>query len=259
MKEIETAAQRLREASESGIPCAPIRDLIGETDIASAYAVQEINTNLRLAEGARIIGKKIGLTNAAIQSHFGIDQPDYGMLWHDMEVENGGELSVSQIIQPKTEAEIAFVLGKDLDMDKITSIDVMNAIDYALPSLELVGSRVSNWDIKITDTIADNASASHWVVGHTPTKISDFDMIKCQMTMSKNGQVVSEGTGANCLGSPINATVWLAQMMRSVGQPLKAGDLILTGALGPFIDIAAGDHFVASIEGLGEVSVTFSE
>ena len=230
---IETAAKRLRAAEASKIPCAPIRDLLGMEDLAGAYAVQKINTNHRVASGGRVIGHKIGLTAPVVQKQLGVDQPDFGLLWHDKEIMNGGEISVSELMQPKAEAEIAFVLGKDLNADFITSIDVLNAVEYALASIEVVGSRISNWDIKITDTIADNASASHWVVGHQPVKLQHLDLVNCKMSMKNNGKVVSEGIGSACLGSPINALLWLARKMVQMGEPLKAGDLILSGCGGP--------------------------
>ncbi len=255
---IAAAAKRLREAAKTGITCTPIRDLIGTTDVASAYAVQEINTNLRIEAGARIVGSKIGLTAPVVQQQLGVNQPDFGMLWQDTEVLNGGEISVREIMQPRVEAEIAFVLGKDLESDQLTSIDIISAVEYAVASIEIVGSRIQNWDIKITDTIADNASASHWVVGHRPVKLEQLDLINCKMQMQQNGKVVSEGMGKNCLGSPINAALWLANKMAQMGMPLKAGDLVLTGALGPMISVQAGDHFSANIEGLGEVSVQFT-
>ena len=254
---IETAAERLRTAEASRITCAPIRDLLGMEDLAGAYAVQKINTNYRITSGGRIIGHKIGSTAPVVQKQLGVDQPDYGLLWHDKEIMNGGEISVSELMQPKVEAEIAFVLGKNLNADFITSIDVLNAVEYALASMEIVGSRVSNWDIKITDTIADNASASHWVVGHQPVKLQHLDLVNCKMRMKNNGKVVSEGIGSACLGSPINALLWLARKMVQMGEPLKAGDLILSGAVGPMVNIVAGDHFNVTIEGLGSVSASF--
>ncbi|MEZ4888298.1 MAG: fumarylacetoacetate hydrolase family protein [Chitinophagales bacterium] len=258
-KNIEAAAKRLREAAQKGLTCKPIRDLIGETDLTKAYAVQEINTALRMAEGARIVGSKIGLTSPVVQQHFGINQPDFGMLWSDKEVWNNGEISVKEIMQPKAEAEIAFVLGKDLTSTSLTSIDVISAIDYALASIEIVGSRIEGWDIRITDTIADNASASHFVVGHQPARLENLDMIGCKMVMYRNGEIVSQGKGGDCLGSPINALLWLAKTMARLGKPMRAGDVVLTGALGPMIPISAGDSFRAEIEGLGEVSVNFTE
>ncbi|PHI21419.1 2-keto-4-pentenoate hydratase [Lewinellaceae bacterium SD302] len=253
------AAKRLREASISGQVCAPIRELIGSADLGKAYAVQEINSRLRVEEGARPVGSKIGLTSPAVQHQLGVNQPDFGLLWNDTEVVNGGEISVRKILQPRAEAEVAFVLAKDLTAKRLTSVDIISAIDYALASIEIVGSRIKDWDIQITDTIADNASASHWVVGHRPAKLSALDLINCKMRMTKNDEVVSQGYGKNCLGSPINATLWLARQMVSIGKPLRAGDLILSGALGPMVSVKAGDRFSATIEGLGEVSVRFGE
>lgn len=255
---IEQAAQRLREASASGQVCEPVRDLIGTTNLSDAYAVQEINTQLRLDSGARIVGQKIGLTAPVVQKQLGVDQPDFGMLWDDTEVLNGGEISMSSLMQPRAEAEIAFVLGKDLKNISST-IDVISAIEYALVSIEIVGSRIRDWDIKITDTIADNASASHWVVGHKPVKLDQLDLINCTMKMHNNGKLVSEGVGSNCLHSPINAMLWLANKMVEIGRPMKAGDVALTGALGPMVSAQAGDNFTADIEGLGGVSVSFTE
>ena len=258
-RNIEAAAKRLREAAKNRKTCEPVRNLIGETDIEKAYAVQEINTALRIAEGAKVVGSKIGLTSPVVQQQFGIGKPDFGMLWDDKEVLNGGEVSVQEIMQPRAEAEIAFVLGKDLDGEAITSVDVLSSIEYALASIELVGSRIEGWDIRITDTIADNASASHWVVGHKPVKLENLDLINCKMVMEQNGKVASEGKGAACLGSPVNAMLWLAKKMARLGKPMRAGDLILTGAIGPMVKVKAGDHFRAVIEGLGEVSVQFTD
>ncbi len=256
-RNVAAAAKRLREAEEKRIVCEPVRNIIGTTDIEKAYAVQEINTALRIAQGAKAVGSKIGLTAPVVQKQLGVDQPDFGILWNDREVENGGEISMSELMQPRAEAELAFVLGKDLTSDKLTSIDIISAIDYALASIEIVGSRIKDWDIKITDTIADNASASHWVVGHQPVKLENIDLLNCKMVMKNNGKVVSKGVGKNCLGSPINATLWLARQLVIIGRPMRAGDLILTGALGPMVSAKAGDDFHVTIEGAGEVSVKF--
>ena len=256
-RNVETAAKRLREAAVKRIVCDPVRNLIGTTDLEKAYAVQEINTALRIAQGAKIVGSKIGLTSLAVQKQLGVGQPDFGMLWNDKEVSNGGEISMSELMQPKAEAEIAFVLGKDLTSDKLTSIDILSAVDYALTSIEIVGSRIKDWNIKITDTIADNASASHWVVGHKPVKLENIDLLNCKMVMENNDKKVSEGIGKNCLGSPVNAMLWLARKMVAMGRPMQAGDVILTGALGPMVSAKAGDDFRVTIEGLSEVGVKF--
>lgn len=254
---IIAAAKRLREATTTRTTCEPVRDLLGIENLEAAYAVQQINTNLRRESGAKVIGHKIGLTAPVVQKQLGVDQPDFGLLWNDKEILNGGELSMSELMQPKAEAEIAFVLGKDLDANTITTVDILNAIEYAVPSIEIVGSRIKNWDIKITDTIADNASASHWVIGHQPTLLQNLDLINCKMIVENNGEVVSKGVGNACLGSPVNALLWLARKMVQMGQPLSAGDLILSGALGPMVNVNAGDNFKVTIEGLGTVSASF--
>ncbi|MEL6867644.1 MAG: 2-keto-4-pentenoate hydratase, partial [Bacteroidota bacterium] len=183
---IEQLALRLREAQIHRQPCAPIREVIGVEDIKAAYAIQDLNNQLRIDAGARVVGRKIGLTSKVVQQQLGVDQPDYGSLLHDMEVLNGDSLSVQEILQPKAEGEIAFVLGQDLNSDQLSTMDLLSAIDYVLAAIEIVGSRINNWNIKITDTIADNASASHFVLGHRPLPLKDIDLINCQMRMYKN-------------------------------------------------------------------------
>lgn len=247
-------AKILREANDTKETIAPLREN-GLTDIDTAYAVQNINTEYRLNNGARIIGKKIGLTSPSVQKQLGVDQPDYGILFDDMEILNGQSVSMKDLMQPKVETEIAFVLGDDLNDDRLTIIDLISAIDYALPAIEIVGSRIADWNIKICDTIADNASASHFIIGHTPKTLDEFDMVSCRMQLSKNGVLASEGNGAACLGSPLNSTLWLANKMMELGQPLQAGELIYTGALGPMVNVEARDHITTEIEGLGHVSV----
>ena len=250
-------AELLRNSYHNKETVPPISQYIGDTDIATAYAIQDINTKHRVSDGARIIGKKIGLTSIAIQKQLGVDSPDYGVLFDDMEVLNGLSVSASDLMQPKAEAEIAFVLSEDLDHESITIIDLISCIDYALPAIEIVGSRIADWKIKLTDTIADNASASRIILGHTPKTLDEFDVVYCKMQLSKNGTIVSEGTGADCMGSPLNATLWLAKKMLELGQPLQAGELIFSGALGPMTVVASGDHLNATFEGLGSVSVSF--
>lgn len=258
-KNIEAAAKRLRKASESSITCNPIRDLINEKDIQSAYDIQAINTTLRLADGGRIVGRKIGLTSPAVQKQLGVNQPDFGMLWADSEVWNNSQISMKKLMQPKVEAEIAFILGRDLIAKDLTTADVISAIDYALASIEIVGSRIEGWNIRIADTIADNASASHFVLGHKPQKLNNLDLINCGMKLYKNGEKVSGGKGSACMGSPINAMLWLAQTMARLGKPMRAGEVVLTGALGPMVTVEDGDSIWAEIEGMGEVFVNFSE
>ena len=256
-KTVEEIASQLRNAIAIETPIKPIRDIIGVEDLTSAYAIQRVNTQHRISSGARIVGKKIGLTSKAVQAQLGVDQPDYGMLFNTMEVLTGDTVPWNELMQPKVEAEIAFILGQDLDHPSMTVSDIISAVDYAVGAIEIVGSRIENWNIKITDTVADNASASHFVIGHRPVKLNDFDLINCQMSMDKNGKTVSEGTGADCLGSPINATLWLARTMAHLGDPLKKGEVILTGAMGPMSAVEKGDKIIARFSALGEVSVNF--
>ncbi|VVE88211.1 2-keto-4-pentenoate hydratase [Pandoraea bronchicola] len=254
---LQQAADALLEAERSHRFIAPLRDTYTPLSIDDAYAIQRINTERRLAAGRRIVGCKIGLTSVAVQKQLGVDQPDFGMLFDDMGYGDGEPIPASILTQPKIEAEIAFVIGRDLNVDHPGQLDVINAIEYALPALEIVGSRVADWNIRITDTIADNASSSAYVIGNTPKRLSEFDVRMCGMVMERRGEPVSVGAGAACLGSPINAVVWLARTMAAVGTPLKAGDLVLSGALGPMAAVTPGDIFETRINGLGSVRAVF--
>lgn len=254
---LQQAADALLEAERSHRFIAALRDTYAPLTIDEAYAIQRINTERRLAAGRRIVGCKIGLTSVAVQKQLGVDQPDFGMLFDDMGYGDGEPIPASILTQPKIEAEIAFVIGRDLDVENPGQLDVLNAIEYALPALEIVGSRVADWNIRITDTIADNASSSAYVIGNTPKTLAEFDVRMCGMVMERRGEPVSVGAGAACLGSPINAVVWLARTMAAVGTPLKAGDLVLSGALGPMAAVTPGDIFETRINGLGSVRAVF--
>lgn len=253
------AADLLREAARIGTPVAPVRTLIGENDLELAYAVQEINTRRALAAGRRPTGCKIGLTSVAVQKQLGVGQPDYGMLFADMARTEGEAISLADVLQPKVEAEIAFVLGHDLDGDQLTVADLFRAIEFAVPAIEIVGSRIANWDIRITDTIADNASSGLYVLGSTPKRLCDFDARQAGMVMERHGVLVSSGVGSACLGSPLNAMLWLARVMARAGRPLRAGDTVLSGALGPMVPVAGGDVFDVRIAGLGSVTAAFAK
>ncbi|MGU7778930.1 2-keto-4-pentenoate hydratase [Burkholderia sp. PU8-34] len=256
-QQIEAAAHALVNAERSGEFIAPLRERYEQMSIEDAYAIQRVNTERRVASGRRIVGCKIGLTSVAVQKQLGVDRPDFGMLFDDMGYGDGEPIPASILTQPKIEAEIAFVIGRDLSMRNPGQLDVLNAIDYALPALEIVGSRIANWNIRITDTIADNASSSAYVLGNSPRKLADFDLRLCGMVMERRGEPVSVGAGAACLGHPINAVVWLARTMAALGTPLKAGDLVLSGALGPMVAVTPGDVFEARINGLGSVRAVF--
>ncbi|MEY2923861.1 MAG: hypothetical protein RLZZ337_401 [Bacteroidota bacterium] len=259
MDRIQDAADLLWQATKTKNVIAPIREIIGDEDIDAAYSVQLININRRIAAGDVVVGKKIGLTSFAVQKQLGVDQPDYGILFDKTEVKEGEILPFDLLMQPKAEAEIAFVMSKSLDAKEITMEMLIDAIDYAVASIEIVGSRVENWNIKITDTVADNASASHFILGQNRVKLDAFDLVNCKMELYRNGELASEGSGKACMDNPLNAALWLAQVMAKNNSPLQAGEILLSGALGPMVPIQEGDHFRAQIEGLGEVSLQISK
>lgn len=255
---VAKAAERLHLAASTGVPCDPIRDVIDLADVRGAYAVQNVNTELALEAGRRLVGRKIGLTSTAVQKQLGVNQPDFGMLFADMAYADGEDIPIARTSQPKVEAEIALVLGRDLDMPVPNIVDLIRATEFVLPAIEVVGSRIRDWDIRLVDTIADNASSGMFVVGNAPRRLDALDLIGCRMTMTRAGAEVSSGTGAACLGNPLVAAVWLARKMHEVGRPLKEGDIVLTGALGPMVPVSGPDRLEATIEGLGTVSVSFA-
>lgn len=253
---LDTVANALWEARENHIQISPLSDHYNLHDISQAYKIQQINTAKFLKMGEVIVGKKIGLTSFAVQKQLGVDQPDYGMLFGSTKVENYGSIKREIFLQPKVEAEIALVLKKDLSGD-ISMEDLLDAVDYAVASIEIVDSRITDWKITITDTIADNASASHFVLGSQKVSLADIDLMNGKMQLLKNDEIVSEGSGAACMGNPMNAALWLAKTMIQLGEPLRQGEILLTGALGPMVPVEAGDHITATIDGLGTVEVTF--
>lgn len=245
-------ADQLYAAAKSKEYLDPIRDELGIKNIEAAYEIQKINIDRRIKEGARIVGKKVGLTSKVVQKQLGVDEPDYGILLDTMEV-NDGNLSIDELNQAKIEAEIGFVLSRDISGDSITASELLYTIDYAVACIEIVGSRIRDWNIKLVDTVADNASASHFIIGHLPKRVTDFDMVNCKMEIYKNNELASSGSGKDCLGSPLVALHWLVNKWLSMGVELKAGELIITGALGPMVPAEQGDSFEARIEGLGSV------
>ena len=244
-------------AAYGGTPCAPVRSLFADLDIDAAYRVQDHNTRRWEAAGRRIAGYKIGLTSKAVQAQLGVGQPDFGVLFADMAALDGDQLAPGRVLQARAEAEVAFVLGRDLTHADAGAADVIAAVDHVLPAIEVVGSRIAGWDIGIVDTIADNGSSGAFVLGNAPRRLRDVDLRLCGMTLWRGNDPVSFGAGAACLGHPVNAAVWLARRLASAGRPLRAGDILLTGALGPMIAAAPGDVMRADIEGLGGVRIGF--
>lgn len=251
------AAMSLWQARETGNWIPPLRETYPGIDGAAAYEIQKINTEKQLAEGRRIVGRKIGLTAKAVQAQLGVDQPDFGILFDDMGYGDGEPVPFSVLQQPKIEAEIAFVIGRDIDAAQPGMVDVMRSIEYALPAMEIVGSRVANWNIRFVDTVADNASSGAYVLGSSPRKLSKCDLRMCGMAMTLRGEPVSAGAGVACLGNPLNAVLWLARTMARLGSPMRAGDLVLSGALGPMVAVNPGDIFETRINGLGTVKAVF--
>lgn len=254
---VSAAAERLERAAESGIPCTPVRDLLGSSDIALAYQVQSLLTTRRVSRGARTVGRKIGLTSAAVQRQLGVDQPDFGVLFDDMVCGPEGIVPADRLLQPKVEAEIAFVLSAGLDDEVLDTRRVRDAVAYAVAAIEVVDSRVRQWDIQITDTVADNGSSGMFILGTDPVTLDEFEPADVEMSMSKNGTEVSTGTGAACLGDPLAALVWLARTAREYGAPLAAGEVVLSGALGPMVAVESGCQISATFSTLGAISATF--
>jgi 2-keto-4-pentenoate hydratase len=255
---LDAAAERLQRAADERTPCGPVRDLIGDDDLAAAYAVQTRLVRARLDAGATVVGRKIGLTSPAVQQQLGVDQPDFGWLTDDMDVTGADEIPMSRLLQPKAEAEVAFVLKADLVEGPLDVVQVREAVDHAVAALEIVDSRVRGWDIRFADTVADNASSGLYVLGTERRTLDEVEPVELTMTMSLDGEVVSTGDGAACLGDPLNALAWLARTARDHGDPLRAGQVVLSGALGPMRDVHPGAVVTVDIPGLGSVTATFS-
>ncbi len=263
---ISAAVERLATALETRVPCAAVRDLIGTDDLPAAYAVQQGLVQKRLASGAKVVGRKIGATSEAVQSQLGVDQPDFGYLLDEMDVSDQDPISMRTLLQPRVEAEVAFRLATDIEPqseEEITLDAVRAAVEVALPALEIVDSRIDRWDIGFTDTVADNASSGLFVVGSDGKLLAPdqqgLEPREVEMQLSINGEVRSSGNGAACLGDPLEALRWLAVQCHRFGDPLRAGQVVLSGALGPFVPFAAGDRVEASISGFAPLVATFTD
>lgn len=254
---VSAAAERLIEADRSRTPCRPVRDLIGGDDIAAAYQVQQRLNSARIARGARVVGRKIGATSEAVQTQLGVDQPDFGVLFNDMAYGEDELVPMTRLIQPRVEAEIAFKLRRDLADGPLDADQIRGAVDYAVAAIEIVDSRIEGWDITFGDTVADNASSGLYVLGAERRSLEEVQTAAVTMSMSIDGQKVSTGSGAACLGDPLAAVAWLARQARTFGEPLRAGQVILSGALGPMRPAGPGAVVTATISGLGSVTARF--
>lgn len=255
---IPRAAQLLDEAyGKHQSITVPLSQQEPTMTIDEAYSIQIQRIESAIAQGEQIAGKKIGLTSVAMQKLLGVDQPDYGHLLQSMEVSNGGTVSLGNLFQPKIEGEIAFVLKTDLVGPNVTAEDVLAATDYVVPAIEIVDSRIKDWKIKLVDTVADNASCGLYILGTNKVKVNDVDLKSVHMELLKNNAVINEGKGTDVLGDPALCVAWLANKLHEYGGTLKAGEVILSGALSAAVEAEPGDQFTASFTTLGEVQIQF--
>lgn len=254
---IEALGDELHGALCTRTVVEPLTSRHPDISIEDAYHIQQRMTSRRLQVGERVVGKKIGVTSAAVMNMLGVYQPDFGYMLDGMIVSDGGNIAMSSLIQPKAEGEIAFVLKRDLMGPGVTNADVLAATDFVMPCFEIVDSRIRDWKIKIQDTVADNASCGMFVLGSTAADPRKLDLMTCGMVLEKNGEIIATGAGAAALGSPVNAVAWLANTLGRLGIGLKAGEVILSGALAAMFPAKAGDNFRVTIGGLGACSVRF--
>lgn len=254
----EAAADRLIEAEATRTPCEPILDLLPNGTIDDAYLVQQ-QVIERARVGSRRVGRKIGLTSPAVQGQMGVDQPDFGVLFGDMSFGDSEPIPADRLLQPRVEAEVAFVLGRDLPEYPVTTAEVLRATEFVVAAIEVVDSRIRDWTISIVDTVADNASSGAFVIGGSPRRLADIgDLRDVEMSLTCDGEELSAGTGAACLGHPVNAVVWLANAVARRGVPLQAGEVILSGSLGPLVAVERGKTYEATFTGLGAVRAVFA-
>nr|WP_263323458.1 2-keto-4-pentenoate hydratase [Neobacillus sp. Marseille-Q6967] len=248
----------LQEAETTKKSTAPLTEVYPNLTVDEAYQVQLRAIDQKVQNGQRIVGKKIGLTSAAMQQLLGVDQPDYGHLLDSMEVKNKGIIHLDSLFQPKIEGEIAFVLRKDLKGPTITVEDVLDATDFIAPALEIVDSRITDWKITLADTVADNASSGLFVIGDQRFSLTDIDLPSIEMNLFKNGELVNTGFGSDVLGHPAKCVAWLANKLSEYNVVLKAGEVILSGALSAAVPAEKGDRFTAGFSHIGKVEVTFN-
>ena len=236
---------------------APLTEREPDLTIEEAYRVQEQMISHRLAAGERVVGKKVGATSRAVQEMLNVSQPDFGYLLSGMVYAEGDAIPMARLIQPYAEGEIAFLLKHDLPEAGVRPADVLRATEYVLPCFEVVDSRIRDWKLKIQDTVADNASCGVFVLGDRAVDPRKLDLRLVGMAIEKNGELACTGAGAAALGHPLNAMAWLANTMGALGAPLRAGDLVLSGALAPLVKVAAGDSLRLSLGGIGQCTVRF--
>ena len=238
-------------------PVAPLTDREADITIEDAYQIQLRMIQRRLDAGETVVGKKIGVTSQVVMDMLGVNQPDFGHLLSGMVYNEGQPISVGSMIAPRAEAEVAFILARDLEGPGVTAADVLRATDCVMPCFEIVDSRIRDWKIKIQDTVADNASCGVLTLGGVRRSPRDLDLALAGMVLEKNGEIISTSTGASVQGSPVNAVAWLANTLGRLGIGLKAGDIILSGSQSPLVPVVAGDSLYCCVGGLGGTSVRF--
>lgn len=253
----QALAERLFAAERDRTPISPLTDEHPDLTVEDAYAIQTINIERRVGEGRLVRGRKVGLTSAPMQQLLGVNEPDFGVLMDDMFIEDGDEISLDTLLQPRIEAEVAFVMGKDLAGPGVTTSNALAAIEGALPAVEIVDSRVVDWKIKLADTIADNASSGRLVIGGRLTPVTELDLRLVGMALSRNGRVIDTGAGAAALGNPARCVAWLANKLATFGAVLRAGDVVLPGAVHRMVPVEPGDVFRAEFARLGTVTTRF--
>lgn len=254
---IQSVAKELRTAEEQRSPVPPVAERFGPLRLEDAYAVQQANVALKLAAGDRIVGRKIGLTSLAMQTQLGVDQPDFGHLLASMAVPNGGAVVAAELIAPRIELEIAFLLGRDLAGPGVTTADVLAATEAVFPSLEIIDSRIADWKIGLVDTVADNASSGRFVMPSRLTPVRHLDLRLLGGVMEINGVLTSWSCGAAALGDPAACLAWLANTLAPFGGRLEAGEIVLSGALDKSVPVQAGDVVRADFDRLGSAGVRF--
>ncbi|WP_050469189.1 2-oxopent-4-enoate hydratase [Herbaspirillum chlorophenolicum] len=254
---IQTLGDRLYEALQSRAPIAPLTETDPGITIDDAYRIQLRMIQRRIDAGERVIGKKIGVTSRPVMDMLNVRQPDFGHLTSAMVVPDGGAIEAAGLIAPKAEGEIAFLLKHDLRGPGVTAADVLRATEYVMPCFEIVDSRIRDWKIRIEDTVADNASSGMFVLGDQAVDPRELDLSLVGMTLEKNNEIAVTGAGAAALGHPVNAVAWLANTLGRLDMGLRAGEVILSGALGAMVPVKAGDQLHLSLGGMGSASVRF--
>jgi 2-oxopent-4-enoate/cis-2-oxohex-4-enoate hydratase len=254
----DALADTLYRALREGSTVSPLTEDHPGLSIEDAYAIQQRLLALRVRDGEKIIGKKIGVTSRAVMDMLGVAQPDFGLLTDAMVYSSGDAIPMSRLIQPKAEGEIAFVLKHDLMGPGVTAADVLRATEGVMACFEIVDSRIKDWKIRIQDTVADNASCGVFVLGSSLVDARSLDLVTCGMVLEKNGEVAVTGAGAATMNSPVNAVVWLANTLGRLGMGLKAGEIVLSGALGAMVPVKAGDNLRMTISGIGSCAVRFT-